>query len=597
VDDLSVVYYGHLFDATGYGQAARGYVRALHAAGVRVCAIDLMHHGPQVHDELVESLVDRGASGDFHVFHGIPPQWGRLAFPLRNVIGMTVWETDTMPLQWRTALSHVMEVWLPCDFNVSVFQRGLRTPIFKLPHVVQSRSWNGEVAPHVNALEIPSDAAVFYSIFEWQERKGPADLLTAYLRAFADVDDTLLVIKTNPGAAVAAAAALASARASTRSEARVSIRAEAWSDAQLEALHQRGDVYVSLHRGEGWCYPLFDAATRGTPVVATAYGGPLEYLSKDSAELVPYDLVPVRQRYLYYHPTMKWAQPDVGGAVIALRHVYADRTAARARAARGAERILRMYSPEAVGAIARAELMQLLRRSDAARWQRVHRLETQRLHKPPVPIPGTWYDRGYFEDGTKSNWHDGYTWSSFAGVFTETAAFLASTFDPTASYLDVGCGKGFLVRALREAGRACWGIDHSPWAVEHAEPAARPHVMYATADALPIGRRVDVVVALDVLAHLTEAQARAFLEQARAITDVAIVAVINSLETDRDSGRVNEADADLSHILMRTHAWWHETFLATGWRQDAVARALARRCQQHELVRKMGWQMYVYTPD
>src|SRR5204863_2281654 len=110
VDDLSVVYYGHLFDATGYGQAARGYVHALHAAGVRISAVDLVRHGRQVRDELVESLVDKGTAGDFHVFHGIPPQWGRLAFPLRNAIGMTVWETDTMPLQWRTALSHVMEV-------------------------------------------------------------------------------------------------------------------------------------------------------------------------------------------------------------------------------------------------------------------------------------------------------------------------------------------------------------------------------------------------------------------------------------------------------------------------------------------------------
>ena len=25
MDDLSLIYYGHVFDATGYGQAARGY--------------------------------------------------------------------------------------------------------------------------------------------------------------------------------------------------------------------------------------------------------------------------------------------------------------------------------------------------------------------------------------------------------------------------------------------------------------------------------------------------------------------------------------------------------------------------------------------
>lgn len=593
MDDVSVVYYGHLFDATGYGRAARGYLHALHAAGVRLSAVDLMRHGRQVRDDLIDGLVDRGTSGDFHLFHGIPPQWARLAFPLRNAIGMTVWETDTMPLQWRTALSHVVEVWLPCDFNVSVFQRGLRTPIFKLPHVVDSRRWNGEVAPHEAELAIDPDDIVVYSIFEWQERKGPGDVLAAYLRAFADVRNTLLVVKTNPGASQAAEAALAQARAQTQSDARVTIRAEAWSDAQLEALHRRGDIYISLHRGEGWCYPLFDAAARGTPVVATAYGGPLEYLAPDTAELVRYDLVPVQQRYLYYHPSMRWAHPDACAAVTALRRVYADLPAARARAGEGARRIQHAYSPEAVGTTARAELMQLLQKTNTSRWQRIRRAEARERHSPPVPIPGEWYDGGYFEEGTKSNWQGGYTWASFGGLFTEAAAWLASTFDDDASFLDVGCAKGFLVRALRDAGRECWGIDHSPWAIEHAEAAARPYLTVGSADALTCTRRFDVIVALDLLSHLTEEQALAFLERAQAMTNVAIVAVISSA-----SGTgADDEDQDLSHILMRPRDWWHGLFLRAGWRQDAIHRALARRCQEHDLPRKMGWQVYVYGAD
>ena len=46
---------------------------------------------------------------------------------------------------------------------------------------------------------------------------------------------------------------------------------------------------------------------------------------------------------------------------------------------------------------------------------------------------------------------------------------------------------------------------------------------------------------------------------------------------------------------MRTRAWWHEQFLRAGWRQDPLHRMLARACQQHELPRKMGWQMYMYA--
>jgi 2-polyprenyl-3-methyl-5-hydroxy-6-metoxy-1,4-benzoquinol methylase len=598
VDDVSLVYYGHVFDATGYGEAARGYVHALHSAGVRLSVVNLDKHQPQVRDDLVESLTTRRGDGDFHLFHGIPPQWARLAFPLRNAIGMTVWETDTMPLQWRNALSHVLEVWLPCDFNVAVFKRDLRTPIVKLPHVIIDRRVNGGGPDAGSFLRVAPHDFVVYGVFEWQERKCPHEVLTAYLQAFPAERDTALIIKTNPGAADVAARALASARSHTSSPARISIRAEAWSEAELETLHRRGDAYISLHRGEGWCYPLFEAASRGKPVVATAFGGPLEYLKPESAYLVPYQLAPVRQPYLYYHPTMRWAQPDVGAASAKLRCIYEHREDARRRAAGAVDRIRGAYSTERVGATARDALVKLLERINPPRGRRVRKACAARQLRPAVPIPGDWYDREYFEDGTKSNWPNGYQWQSFAGVFNETAAFLAATFSESTSFLDVGCAKGFLVRALRAAGKECWGVDHSPWALEHSDPAALPYLLRASAEEIPFERRFDVVLAFDLLPHLTEEQAFRFLTTAREWTDVALVAVIPSFETDDDERRYLQADddADLSHILMRSRRWWHATFLGAGWRQDPLHRALERMCRQHELTRKMRWQMYVYAP-
>ena len=596
MQDLSLAYYGHVFDATGYGEAARGYLHALHAAGVRLSVVDLMNHERQVRDELIESLVGRPIEPDFHLFHGIPPQWARLAFPLRNAIGMTVWETDTMPLQWRNVLSHVLEVWLPCDFNVSAFSRELRTPIFKLPHVVVPRHFNGD-APGDAFQELRPSDFVFYAVFEWQERKCPGELLSAYLQAFPGEDDTVLIVKTSPSASRVAAQALATARERTPSRARVVIRAEAWNEATLESLHRRGNCYVSLHRGEGWCYPLFDAASRGTPVVATGYAGPLEYLSADFAELVPYHLVPVRQPYLYYHPTMRWAEPDVLTAADRLRWVYAHRDAARARAAEAAARIRSTFAPEAVGHMAREELVRVLKRTNPGRFRRLRRAHATNTLKPPVPIPGEWYDAGYFEDGTKSNWVNGYNWTSFAGVFSETASFLVNTFPDAASYLDVGCAKGFLVRALRALGKDCWGIDHSAWALDHAEPDARPYLTRASADEIAMDRQFDFVLAFGLLPHLTESQAEAFLRRARTLARMGIVAVIRSFDTEDDERRYREAndDDDLSHVLMRTRAWWHDMFLRAGWRQDPLHRMLEHACRNHELPQKMGWQLYMYA--
>src|SRR5262249_50026254 len=250
------------------------------------------------------------------------------------------------------------------------------------------------------------------------------------------------------------------------------------------ALHERGNCYVSLDRGEGWGSPLFDAVARGKPVIATAFAGPLDYLRADAARLVPFTLAPVRQPYVYYGPQMRWAEPDVNEAAAAMRDVYGDREAASARAASLAATVGDEDSVERVGAVAKERLLHLLRQRDHRRWRALRIADRTAPVAPPVPVPGEWYDADYFEHGVKSNWIGGYDWTHFAGVFRETAAYLTEMFPAAESFLDVGCAKGFLVRCLREAGRACHGVDHSAWAIDHADPAAQPFLIRSGVDDL-----------------------------------------------------------------------------------------------------------------
>jgi 2-polyprenyl-3-methyl-5-hydroxy-6-metoxy-1,4-benzoquinol methylase len=597
MDRISLTYYGHVFDASGYGQAARGYIHALHAAGVRLSVVDLMNHGRQVRDDLVESLIGRPLDSDFRLFHGIPPQWASLAFRFPNAIGMTVWETDTMPTQWRNVLGHVVDLWLPCAFNVETFRRALQTPIFKLPHPVVPRRVNGHVVDADRLIGANASDFVFYAIFEWQDRKGPIETLRAYFDAFREDADALLVLKVNPNAKEVATRAVNETRRRTGSLARVALRAEVWGEPEIEALHARGNCYVSLHRGEGWGYPLFDAVTRGKPVVATAFAGPLDYLPPDASRLVPFTLVPVRQPYTYYGPQMRWAEPDVAEASRALREVHADRLALPARAASAAAKACEAYSLERVGTTAAARLMELLHDRNRQRWRAIQLKVRPDALDPTPPIDGDWYDEDYFELGVKSNWIGGYGWNAFASLFRETAAYVTEMFPEAASFLDAGCAKGFLVRCLREAGRESWGVDHSGWAIDHADRATQPFLTRAAVDEMTFDRQIDVLLAFDLLSHLTESQAERFLTRARPWTRGALLATIASFDDDGDRARhAASDDRDRSHVTMRLRSWWHELFLKTGWRLDPLQRLGAERCRTHPLPRRMGWKVYAYSP-
>ncbi|MCP4368491.1 MAG: glycosyltransferase [Deltaproteobacteria bacterium] len=592
MEELKVKYYGYVFDASGYGNAARGYIHALNVAGVSLSVTNLSNNGKQVKDPLVESLIDKPICPDFHIFHGIPWGWERHLTNLSNTIAMTVWETDTMPHHWLRILNRVREVWLPSDFNISAFKQRLKVPLFKLPHALFSNGTNGQFREPKQLQGIAEDIFVFYSIFEWQDRKNPLGLIESYLRAMKGDEKTLLFIKTNPSAAQVAYKDLEKLYKKTASKAHVEICCEGWPDGEIESLHQRGDCYVSLHRGEGWGIPVFVAASKGKPIIATNYSGPIEFLNPDYHFLVRYQLTEVRQGYVYYHSRMHWAEPDVHHAAELIRWVNDNRGQAIEKAKKFAQKIKDEYSLDAVGRIARDHLLGLLNGNNASK--RVNN-KPNTNNIMPIPVPAKWYDKDYFDIGKKSNWLDGYKWSSFSGLFRETADLLCDTFLGVKSFLDVGCAKGFLIQTLREKGKIVQGFDHSSWAVNHALPSTKPYITCASVDNVQYTQKFDVLLALETFSHLTESQVRSFLLRAKCWINIGLFATIPTFETEEKVCEFKKQDKDPSHIMLKSREWWHALFLSTGWKQDKLHRILQDICQENRLAKNMKWDVYVYS--
>jgi glycosyltransferase involved in cell wall biosynthesis len=195
-------------------------------------------------------------------------------------------------------------------------------------------------------------------------------------------------------AQISAAIARANPPDPVEAEKRIRIFIYPWPDDCLSSLLHRADCYVSLHRGEGWCYPLFDAASLGVPVVATGYSGPMDYLDSRHHRLVGYSMTAANKMKhtirFGFDSSMSWAEPDLVHAAEQLRAVYEDRAAALALEA--AARIRAAYSFEAVGQMARHRFLAL--------GQQVEHLEqvsrqgavdcaTSAFQESALTIPGT----------------------------------------------------------------------------------------------------------------------------------------------------------------------------------------------------------------
>ena len=377
-------------DHSGYGMAALAYVRALVNAGIPVRWVPLRYEGDQVRplspgeapplallatdDESLADLpallaaTSRPITCDTVVAHTVPEHWPALFEPGRRNVGYTVWETDRAPAHWRTLLDRADRVLVPCAMNRDTFvAAGVRTPVRVVPHV-RRHAWNNfapeELAAARERFGIADARFVFYSINAWDPRKALRTLLRAFVRAFRADDGVALVLRSGPlgyGApphygrestlALAQAAVDDATDELDRDAPPVCVLPNVLGGRGIDLLHELGDAYVTLPHGEGWALGLFDAATRGTPAIATGWGGHLDYLGADWPGAVPSRMtqVPVwpPERPSYW-PSQRWADPDVDAAVAAMRAIVADPRPARAAAASIAERIANRYAEPVV---------------------------------------------------------------------------------------------------------------------------------------------------------------------------------------------------------------------------------------------------------
>jgi glycosyltransferase involved in cell wall biosynthesis len=254
-------------------------------------------------------------------------------------------------------LNQVDRLLVPCEWNKEVFRKGgVIVPIDVIPHTLEeSHSPIGTLFE-----EIDKDHFVFYSINTWTSRKAMADTVRAYLNAFTSSDPVALVLKTsqmdmtNEKSFVrriltrkqyqSTLETLEKIKKEYSSPAKIQLITENLSNDQISALHERGDCYVSLCRGEGWGLGAFDACDFANPVVITGYGGQLSYLPKECSYLIDYDLVSVSDRSASYTSDQFWAQAKMDHATKLMRDVFENREVAKSKGLKLREHVRNNFS-------------------------------------------------------------------------------------------------------------------------------------------------------------------------------------------------------------------------------------------------------------
>lgn len=327
-----IVVAGMFNTASGIGECARLAHQALTEKGLNPIAVDISHlFGPvdmqcaipfgsipkSEHGLLILSVNSPETVQTLHFLQ-------RWRFPKWRVVGVWAWELERLPDYWMQGFEYVDEIWAPSSFTARAIDTAGRikakvVPLpVKIPKGISAERLQFGLGAETFVVLAASD------LLSSPLRKNPFGAIDAFRRAFGNAQDVRLIIK------------LRNIDRDVEFEKQLLSRIEGAQNIQIldRVLHRKdmlrlissADTYLSLHRSEGLGLPLAEAMLLGVPTVATAWSGNLDFMSNETAMLVPYVLTPISAPDPYYGsvPDAEWAEPNIEEAANALKVLKSD---------------------------------------------------------------------------------------------------------------------------------------------------------------------------------------------------------------------------------------------------------------------------------
>ena len=272
---------------------------------------------------------------------------------VRNRGRIVFWEFESGLLQgYPVLMERTGDVIGMSDFNYNYYKRvfkGKRN-VSKILYPLRV-SGEAELSMQDARLKfgIPGNAfAVFYN-FSYKsglDRKNPEGAIRAFAKALSDKKDAMMILKT-----------VASSEFPERVQElrglvdvlgiadKVKFFDDYFTQRDVLNLTNACDVYLSLHRAEGFGLGIAEAMSLGKPVIVTDYSSTTEFCNASNSIPVGYKIVKMgASDNKLYSAAEKWAEPDIDEAAQSLSRLYTDPKLRSALGAAAKESILSQYS-------------------------------------------------------------------------------------------------------------------------------------------------------------------------------------------------------------------------------------------------------------
>lgn len=347
---------GFLLSEIGLGQAARNLVHALKAEGLSYSLANIYLEGRSNDAEFL-SECHPYESGNIDITVAGLADAGTLQREIRRLgLGKksyfyVLWELDRLPYLSFEALKKYDGVIAPSTFvaNAASNFLGIDIPIVKMPV---------KIPESIPANTISNGKLRIFSSLDFDSlapRKNPQGVLDAFSAAFPmkQFDDVELVLKVR---GVTDSGTRSMLHNYADKDSRIVVIDKTFSRSEMDALMNTCNVYLSMHRSEGFGFGPAEALAAGKIVVSTDYGGTRDFINSSTGFPVPYKLVPLKTDEYPFWENQLWADPSIEAAAQSLRDIYSHYESALERAKKGHQFMLAEHSFAAAGKALRAFL-------------------------------------------------------------------------------------------------------------------------------------------------------------------------------------------------------------------------------------------------
>jgi glycosyltransferase involved in cell wall biosynthesis len=349
MQDSNISLIGLFLSAKGLGQAARNIAHSLSTTSHSFSCVNIdSNDGAGGDTEFINKYSKYLPDKINFVISGIDAtefileQMSSLGLGKKNYF-YPYWELDRIPSNVIKAISRYDKIIAPTQFIADTFQKYVdyKVSVINQPVLIPQRISINIIEDGILSILCMMDLGSYI------DRKNPNGAIEAFQMAFPpNINDVELIIKIKGERDLGLKNELVSY---CSKDSRIKVIDEDLDRREITKLMNKCNVFLSLHRAEGFGFGPAEAMAAGKIVVATQYGGVTDFLHKSNSYPISYKMIPVQEGAYIYADNQMWADPSLSHAALALQEIYKNFDQAVKRANKGRELMINKFSFKSVG--------------------------------------------------------------------------------------------------------------------------------------------------------------------------------------------------------------------------------------------------------